>query len=97
MEKTYNGWKNYETWLAALWIDNDGSSDYWRDRAAELLKKNDTREVIAIIADELKEGFNGESYRLTEQFNGSGFWVDLIDGALAQINWREIAEHFLES
>ena len=22
-EKTYNGWHNWETWAAALWIDND--------------------------------------------------------------------------
>jgi hypothetical protein len=24
--ESYNGWTNYETWLAALWIDNDRSS-----------------------------------------------------------------------
>ena len=24
-EKTYNGWKNYETWNVVLWINNDES------------------------------------------------------------------------
>lgn len=23
LEKTYNGWKNYNTWNVALWIQND--------------------------------------------------------------------------
>ena len=23
MSKTYNGWKNYETWNVALWLGND--------------------------------------------------------------------------
>lgn len=34
MENTnkYNGWKNYCTWAAALWIDNDqGSYNYFRE------------------------------------------------------------------
>lgn len=25
-DKKYNGWNTYETWLTALWIDNDYSS-----------------------------------------------------------------------
>ena len=29
MEK-HNGWRNYETWQAALWLDNDGHIDAMR-------------------------------------------------------------------
>ena len=38
----YNGWTNYETWVANLWMDNDeGSQDYWRERATEQVKALD--------------------------------------------------------
>jgi len=30
---TYNGWKNYETWNVALWIQNDQG---WHDIACEV-------------------------------------------------------------
>lgn len=35
-EKTYNGWKNYQTWNVALWINNDeglynAAVDYMRN------------------------------------------------------------------
>ncbi len=31
--QTYNGWKNYETWNVALWIQNDQG---WHDIACEV-------------------------------------------------------------
>jgi len=35
-ENTYNGWTNYETWVTALWLDNDQASyAYWRAVACE--------------------------------------------------------------
>ena len=27
--KTYYGWKNYETWNVALWLNNEGLVDYF--------------------------------------------------------------------
>lgn len=30
-DTTYNGWCNFETWQAALWLDNDGILDMLRE------------------------------------------------------------------
>lgn len=41
--KEYNGYANYFTWAVALWLDNDqGSTEYWIERAAEVLEDNQT-------------------------------------------------------
>jgi hypothetical protein len=29
--KTFNGWTNFETWQAALWLDNDGFIEILRE------------------------------------------------------------------
>ncbi len=35
-EKRYNGWTNYETWVTALWLDNDRATQcYWREATSE--------------------------------------------------------------
>lgn len=35
-DTTYNGWTNYETWLAKLWMDNDEDTQgYWSEAAVE--------------------------------------------------------------
>jgi hypothetical protein len=30
-DTTYNGWCNFETWQANLWLDNDGTLDMLRE------------------------------------------------------------------
>jgi len=30
-DNTYNGWTNFETWQAALWLDNDGFIEILRE------------------------------------------------------------------
>jgi hypothetical protein len=34
-EKGYNGWTNYETWLVALWIDNEQGTYGMRQELAQ--------------------------------------------------------------
>lgn len=88
----HNGWATYETWLVNLWLDNEQSSHlYWTEYANEALKRHDdVDDAIHDIADELKREFEESIPEL------HGMWVDLINAALADVDWREIATHFCE-
>lgn len=86
----YSGWRNYETWVVKLWIDNDESSyNYWQERAKETLKDAATPTVE--LADELK--YTHEAADPTEE---AGVYTDLLYSALGEVNWYEIAESILE-
>lgn len=81
--KTYNGWKNYETWCVALWIDNEpGEYLFWRDRAKATLSELE-------LADELKSHHEDAIHDMKLY----GFAADLMNAALSEVDWREIAEH----
>ena len=96
-QKEYNGWYNYETWLLKLWIDNEeGSSRYWDETAQEVYNeaggdKTFTREERATLtlSDRLKDEFAEAQPELP------GFWADLLNAAMSEVNWYEIAEHYI--
>ncbi len=99
-EKTYNGWTNYETWNVALWIDNEeGSYRYWRDEC-ETAKKYytdtdgnvDMDGAASMIARNLKDQVE-EANPLADQ---ASTYSDLLDAALSEVNWDEIARNWLE-
>ncbi len=101
-EKGYNGWKNYETWNAALWIDNDqGAHERWNERAVELLEQ-------AIEADESDDPRNDATHTLAEELEADcdetleslnlpicGMFADILNAGLREIDWFDIAEHYL--
>jgi hypothetical protein len=100
-DTSYNGWTNYETWLVNMWIDNDeGSQDMWRERADEAIAATDDsltfaqRKADAVfeLADTLKAEFEEGA----ETLGATGFWFDLINASLSQVNWREIAAAICE-
>lgn len=102
-DTTYNGWTNYETWACALWIDNEqGAQDAYIERAQEVIKhptyKNEFMKLDRRIVHELAEVFKAECEEAAEQWMGgqASFFADIFNAALSEVNWFEIAEHYIE-
>jgi len=103
-DKTYNGWKNYETWAVALWIDNEPTSyHYWRDvggrhresaaSCKQVLDGTWTLEQAALfnLADQLKEEIDDGS-----PVKEASVCADLQGAALSEVDWQEIAAGILD-
>jgi hypothetical protein len=99
MTRTYNGWRNYETWVAALWLDNDAREfwPYWENAARKALR--DAGETTttarmeaacAALADRLRTEVEEAAPAL------DGMYADLLSAALSEIDWHEIAQDHLE-
>src|SRR5687768_3420585 len=99
--RRYNGWSNYETWAVALWLDNErGTYEFWRDRAREASAENPpdqvgepSRTAVLLVADELKAAHQEAAADRLE--SASDVFVDLINAALDDVDWVEIARHVL--
>ena len=88
-KKEYNGWFNYETWLVKLWIDNEeGTQSYWQEQAEEHFRRNG-EEDISDLAHMLKEQHEDVLPEL------DGFASDLMNAAMSEVNWHEIAESLI--
>lgn len=86
MEK-YNGWTNRETWLVALWINNEETT---QSNVKDLLKQKFEFEFKK--AEALKE--------LVEDFvciDEACLGSDLINTGLSNVDWKEIIESFNEN
>lgn len=96
-DTTYNGWTNYETWVVNIWIDNsEGKQTRWSKRATELVKEaiddqsEDIRaDAISTLADEIES----EHDEAMPEIHGA--FSDLLTHALGMVDWREIAEHYI--
>lgn len=86
MSEKYNGWTNYETWLVALWLDNDeGSYNEMHYMARH------SKDVYSLM-EQIKEMIE-ELNPLKDQAN---LFSDLLNGAISECNFYEIAEHYYE-
>jgi hypothetical protein len=101
-EQKYNGWSNYETWLANLWFDNDeGTQSYIREQAEECLKeaeeeKNFTRRENATLAmRDFLENYV-EELQSESGMPSNGLFCDLLSAAIGRIDWYEIAKHHID-
>lgn len=103
----YNGWSNYETWAVNLWMDNDqGTQEYWRDQARELwpaakaepdapLTSSETArmQLAAMLQDAHDENM---PEAINNAISGT-VYADLLNAALGEVDWHEIADAWLEN
>jgi hypothetical protein len=81
---SYNGWTNYQTWLVKLWFDNDASMEDF------------VRELIAVGNDTYDLSISLKNYVEENKPEHVGLYADLLNAALAEVNWYEIAEAYME-
>ena len=88
----YNGWTNYETWLCNLWFDNFDFSDML-DMFDGVEDKDDIRIRIEDYIKEYVEEFV-ESYLAPGDTHG--FIHDMLNSSIQQVDFRDIAEHYVD-
>jgi hypothetical protein len=86
--QTYNGWVNYETWLANLWLSNDEGS-YALLMEATTLPDKVHWERGEWLRDILSE-------QLDDEIEEPCMWRDLLRHSFSQIDWTEIIMNNLE-
>ena len=79
---SYNGWKNKETWLVNLWIGDSLTMD--QEAGTEI-----TADYIEQLVDEMASA-------LLDGPDANGFMTDLLNCALGEIDYHELAEHYDE-
>ena len=82
-DTTYNGWTNYETWLANVWL---GEADFTSELASQ---RNLTLGDVAQNIESMIELMTDET---REQAHGLG--ADLMQAAISAININELARAY---
>ena len=83
--KEYNGWTNYETWNWNLWYGDSFTAEDF-------------------------DGMDGDTYKISKYLENwtedyaeeigiwkdNGFFSDVVRASISEVNFYEIAEHFVE-
>jgi hypothetical protein len=100
-EQGHNGWANYPTWAVNLWLSNEESlyrtaQDFTREAIEDVAHPtseywNVEQSTLYYLADYLKDWVEDD---LTPDL-GASFPADLLGWALGQVDWHEIAAHYI--
>ena len=93
-DSKFNGWTNYETWNANLWIDNDWQlSERCAMIAADLFGSYEDVDTVAqLLAERISDMFYDTMPDLP-----ASFYSDVLNASMREVNWREIAKHYAEA
>lgn len=91
----YNGWENYQTWAVNLWLNNDqATQEHLFEMAKDAMQASPIvkRKAEYILADNI-EDYVEDNNPLLEQ---NSMFTDMLNHAIANVAWLEIAEGTLE-
>ena len=92
MSNSYNGWTNWETWNANLWIENDWRmSESFSLQAGDLLGSYEKDQAIVLLSERINDYFLDMMPDVEP-----GFYSDAMSTSFREINFREIASHYVE-
>ncbi len=101
-DRTYNGWTNYETWCAKLWMDNEENSyKHWQTTARamhEFAEPSGSISRADAARHDLANRLESEHSEFADAFidgKPACVFTDLLRSALGAVNWHEIAESLL--
>lgn len=77
----YNGWSNYETWLVALWLDNE--EDSYHDKQEIVRRATEAYKAADALKDYVQESLPDL---------GASLAADLLNAALSEVDWLEIVQ-----
>ncbi len=83
-DKTCNGWANHATWLVNLWL---GEYNYDHSELSGLSRYDATKALKKTVDNILTE---------YEDAKLSGLAADLINSALSDVDWYELADSYLK-
>ena len=93
-DERYNGWRNYETWLVKLGMDNEqGDCDFWQEQTSEIV---DDEFPIASLSKRLDAWIEEIRETIFDDDAPAGFMSDLLTAAIGAIDTSEIARHLID-
>ena len=90
-DSTYQGWRNYETWCAALWMNNDYG---FGTEVTEYISTITTDGDYDDLTGELACYLQNYAEEITPDL-GASMAADLLNYAIEQVDFYEIADTYL--
>ena len=90
MCKEYNGWSNWETWVAKLWLDND---EYVHAMIVQMVQDAKGSDGEGISGEELEE-FTWNTFDPDGRYYGikeANLFTEFVMSGMNTVNWGEIA------
>ena len=98
MSEGYNGWSNYETWLANLWIQEGVLDLFEMGEQARYFAESGESTAPYRMGEWLKDQVGEYLCEMGggDKLHATGMGSDLLGAALSRVDFAEIGRHFTD-